>query len=124
MSERAFVFVWLATLLWAAPSFAQWPQFRGPDGQGHSDERDLPVDWSETTNVMWKSAMPGLGWSSPVVAAGRVWLTTAVEVGRGGDVSLRVLAFDQATGRQSLDVEVFRLRRVREINPKNSFASP
>jgi len=124
ISERACVLVWLAILLWAAPSFAQWPQFRGPDGQGHSAARDLPLDWSETKNVLWKSAVPGLGWSSPVVAGGRVWLTTSVETGRGGDVSLRALAFDEASGREVVNVEVFRLRRAREINPKNSFASP
>lgn len=103
-----------------------WPQFRGPDGQGHSAERDLPTDWSETKNVVWKSTVPGLGWSSPVVAAGRVWMTTAVDSsGRGdGDVSLRALAFDVATGREVVNAEVFRLRRARTINPKNSFASP
>jgi outer membrane protein assembly factor BamB len=127
MSERARVFVWLAFLFWAAPSFSQdWPQFRGPDGQGHSSERDLPSDWSETKNVVWKSAVPGLGWSSPVVAAGRVWLTTSVDSsGRGdGDVSLRALAFDVATGREVVNAEIFHLRRARTINPKNSFASP
>jgi outer membrane protein assembly factor BamB len=124
MFERARVFVWLAAILTAAPASGQWPQFRGPDGQGHSDGRNLPADWSETKNVVWKSAVPGLGWSSPVVAAGRVWLTTSIESGRGGDVSLRALAFDVVTGREVVNVEVFRLRRAREINPKNSFASP
>ena len=117
---------WLALLLPAAPCFSQaWPQFRGPGGQGHSSERNLPIDWSETKNVAWKSAVPGLGWSSPVVANGRVWLTTSVELpGRGNDVSLRALAFDAATGREVVNTEIFRLSRARLINPKNSFASP
>ncbi len=102
-------------------SAQDWPQFRGPEGQGHSAERGLPAEWSESKNVVWKSPVPGLGWSSPVVAGGRVWLTTAV----GDDeVSLRALAYDVESGRQMVDVEVFRLRRPREINPKNSFASP
>ena len=57
-----------------------WPQFRGPDGQGHSTERGLPLEWSESQNVVWKTPVPGLGWSSPVVSGGRVWLTTAVEL--------------------------------------------
>ena len=111
----------------AAPSAEDWPQFRGPDGQGHSTETDLPLQWSETTNVAWKTPVPGLGWSSPVVAGGRVWLTTAVEDrparGRAG-MSLRALAFDVESGRQVVDVEIFRLDRTRLLNPKNSFASP
>ena len=65
--------------------------------------------------------MPGLGWSSPVVAGGRVWLTTAVDE---GDIVLRALAFDVEQGRELVNVELFRLKRAREINPKNSFASP
>jgi outer membrane protein assembly factor BamB len=102
-------------------SAEDWPQFRGPDGQGHSTERDLPFEWSDTRNVVWKTAVPGLGWSSPVVSGGRVWLTTAT-----GDreVSLRVLAFDVETGRELVNVEVFRIRGADAINPKNSHASP
>lgn len=103
--------------------FAQdWPAFRGPGGQGHSDEKGLPLQWSETLNVRWKTTVPGLGWSSPVVANGRIWLTTAVE-SRG--LSLRALAFDVETGREVVNVEVFKIPDDRrDINPKNSWASP
>jgi outer membrane protein assembly factor BamB len=108
----------------AGPSASaqDWPQFRGPDGQGHSTERALPVEWSESKNVAWKVAVPGRGWSSPVVVAGKVWLTTAIDAGR--DTSLRLLSFDAATGRQTLDVEVFRLKHAALLNAKNSHASP
>ncbi len=100
----------------------QWPEFRGPGGQGHSTERGLPLNWAEGKNVAWKTPVPGLGWSSPVVADGRVWLTTAI-VQRG--ISLRVLAFDAATGREVVNVEAFNVPSYRrEINPKNSWASP
>jgi outer membrane protein assembly factor BamB len=100
----------------------EWPQFRGPDGQGHSTERGLPIEWAEGRNVAWKTPLPGLGWSSPVVANGRVWLTTAVEQ-RG--FSLRAIAFDVATGREVVNVEVFKIPTDRrDINPKNSWASP
>ena len=98
-----------------------WPQFRGPTGQGLSSERGLPLEWSETRNVVWKTPVPGLGWSSPVVAGGRVWVTTAVK-DRGG--SLRALAFDVETGREVVNAEVFRTRNVDLLNPKNSRASP
>jgi outer membrane protein assembly factor BamB len=104
-----------------------WPQFRGPTGQGHATERGLPLEWSETRNIIWKTPVPGLGWSSPVVADGRVWLTTVVESKerRGRlSASLRALAFDVATGREVVNVEVFRLDEAGYVNPKNSRASP
>jgi len=99
-----------------------WPQFRGPGGQGHSSEHGVPTQWSETQNVAWKVPVPGRGWSSPVVADGRVWLTTATAIGR--EASLRLMSFDAATGRQASDVEVFRLRNAALLNAKNSHASP
>jgi outer membrane protein assembly factor BamB len=98
-----------------------WPQFRGPTGQGHSAERDVPLEWSEGRGVKWKTPVPGSGWSSPVVAGGRVWLTTATG---SRDVSLRALAYDAESGREVVDVEVFRVRGAGIINPKNSRASP
>jgi outer membrane protein assembly factor BamB len=98
-----------------------WPQFRGPTGQGHADAGRVPTTWSETEHIRWKVPVPGLGWSSPVVADGRIWLTTAT-----GDrqVSLRLIGFDQATGRELVNAEVFQVRHPGEINPKNSWASP
>src|SRR5689334_4756349 len=57
----------------------EWRQFRGPDGQGHAEAKNLPVVWSEQENIIWKAPVPGKGWSSPVFADGVIWLTTAVE---------------------------------------------
>jgi len=99
----------------------EWPAFRGPGGEGHSTEQNLPLEWSETKNIVWKASIPGLGWSSPVVADGSVWLTSATGE---RDVSLRAIAFDVETGRETVNVEVFTVRRPRGINPKNSWASP
>jgi outer membrane protein assembly factor BamB len=114
----------LALLIELTPLTAgveDWPQFRGPTGQGHSAEHGLAFEWSESRNVIWKTPVPGLGWSSPVVAGGRVWVTTVVK-DRGG--SLRALAFDVDTGREVVNVEVFRTRSADATNPKNSRASP
>jgi len=97
-----------------------WPQFRGPTGQGVSDERGLPLTWSENKNVRWKVAIPGRGWSSPVVQGDRIWLTTATEEGK----SLRAIAVDRNTGAILQNVEVFRLKSAKLANSKNSFASP
>jgi hypothetical protein len=58
---------------------ADWPQWRGPDGQGHAvATRDLPVTWSETENIAWKTPLPGRGWSSPVIDGKQIWMTTAI----------------------------------------------
>lgn len=99
-----------------------WPEFRGPTGQGHSTERGLPLEWNESTNIVWKTPVAGRGWSSPVVGRDRVWVTTAI--GEAGGASLRLLAFDVETGMPVMNVEVFRLRNANLKNPKNSHASP
>lgn len=101
------------------PSF-DWPQFRGPDGQGHAGAADLPLRWSEHDNVAWKSRIPGRGWSSPVIAGEQIWVTTSLNDGR----SLRAVCLDRTTGRIEQTVEVFRLARPGRIHGKNSHASP
>ena len=113
-------------LLWLALSGAtlaadDWPAFRGPTGQGHSAERGLPLEWSESLNIVWKTPITGRGWSSPVVASGRVWVTTAT---RERGASLRLLAFDVVSGREVVNVEVFRIGSAELLNIKNSHASP
>ena len=121
---RRQVLTLLLALTASAAGAEDWPQFRGLTGQGHSGERGVPLEWSETQNVLWKTRVPGSGWSSPVVAGGRVWVTTAEpEAGRSSRVSLRALAFDVESGRQMVNVEVFR-REAGVINAKNSRTSP
>src|SRR5947209_19434800 len=71
-----------------------WPEFRGPTGQGIARADGLPTEWSATKNVAWKREIPGLGWSSPVIVAGRVYLTTAVPAAGSKDLSLRALCLD------------------------------
>jgi outer membrane protein assembly factor BamB len=121
-SRLTFYFSLFTFYFLAATPSAQWPQFRGPTGQGHASEQGLPLEWSESQNIAWKMPVRGRGWSSPVVANGRVWITTAVAE-RGG-ASLRALAFDVETGRELLNLEVFRLSNANLKNPKNSHASP
>ena len=104
----------------------QWPQFRGPSGQGQASETGLPVQWSESRNVLWKTPVPGRGWSSPSIAGDRIWLTTSTSgnEGRRRGVSLRALAFDVASGREVVNTEVFHIDRPEDLNAKNSYASP
>jgi len=122
-----------------------WPQWRGRDGQGHAPAaRDLPVTWSETENVAWKTPLTGRGWSSPVIGDGRIWVTTAVErqatpeekarrlagnrmAGQlevSGAVTIRALGVDQQSGRLVHDVELCTIPDPQPIHKLNSFASP
>ena len=72
----------LAFLLVTVRLAADWPQFRGPDGQGHSAEKGIPIHWAEDGNITWKTAVPGQGWSSPVIAGKQVWMTSAGAEGK------------------------------------------
>ncbi len=108
------------SLVAAVCASEDWPQFRGPDGQGHSDATGLPLTWSETQNVKWKTAIPGEGWSSPVVLGSQIWLATAVEDGK----SLRAICVDRATGKLVHNVEVFHVAAPAPKHDLNSHASP
>lgn len=133
---------WLAGT--ARSEDAGWPQFRGPGGQGHADARDLPMRWSETEHVAWKTPIPGRGWSSPVILHDGIWMTTAVErpasdelkatrlKGRPdanqlavvGSVSLRVVGVDRASGRVTTDEELLSIDDPGAIHSLNTYASP
>lgn len=101
-------------------AFADWPQFRGPDGQGHADAVNVPLNWSETENVAWKTRVPGTGYSSPVIRGDQIWMTSAAEEGK----SLRAVCVDGASGNVMHDVEVFRPSDVGSKHGLNGYASP
>ena len=96
------------------------PQFRGPGGEGHSDEKHLPLTWSPTENIRWKTDLEGLGWSTPSIVGSEVWLTTALDEGK----SLRVICLDKDSGAIRHNVEVFHHDDPGPIHKKNSYASP
>jgi outer membrane protein assembly factor BamB len=99
----------------------EWTEFRGPEGAGHAPS-GLPVRWSETENVAWKTPIEGLGWSSPVVSRGRVYLTTATEA--GDERSLRLVCLDAATGAVRWNKQLFTTPGSVRMHKKNSHASP
>jgi outer membrane protein assembly factor BamB len=99
---------------------AEWPQFRGLDGQGHADAKGLALNWSEKENIAWKAEVPGLGWSSPVIQGQQIWLTTCLDE----PPALRAVCFERTTGRKVHDVEVFAPKKLIERHTKNSCASP
>src|SRR6516162_2711401 len=73
----------------------EWPQWRGPRGDGTSHETGLPLRWSTTENVRWKVAVPGTGHSSPVVWGDRIFLSTCLEKER----QRLLLCFDRVGGK-------------------------
>ncbi len=97
-----------------------WPDYRGPQNDGHSQAAELPVEWSEKKHVEWKTAIHGRGWSSPIVADGVVWLTTADKSGH----SLSVLCVDLDSGEIVLDRRLFEVEKPQYAHPFNSYASP
>lgn len=116
------VLLTVAMLLPAALGSAgeDWPQFRGPDGDGHGSAVGLPLTWSETENVVWKTAIHDHGWSSPVIWGRQVWLTTATEDGR----QLFAVCVDRDNGQIVHDLKVFDVDRPARIAEVNSYASP
>lgn len=121
--RTALVLLFLASVL----SAADWPEFRGADAQGHSDATNLPLTWSPTSHIVWKSAVAGVGWSSPVVIGDRIFLTSALPVGGVEDPKadrlLHAMALDATTGKPVWDVELFTATAPR-AHRKNSHASP
>ena len=128
MFIRGFALV--ASLLSVANSLSgagSWPEFRGPSAQGDAAGLRLPVSWNATSNVVWKQTIPGEGWSSPVLDAGKIYLTTAVESGAGTNaLSLYALCLDADSGKTLWKTGVFSrpVGSAPRGHNKNSQASP
>ncbi|MGO8699671.1 MAG: PQQ-binding-like beta-propeller repeat protein [Limisphaerales bacterium] len=130
MKRIQFVFASAVLILTVAGSRvarADWPEFRGPAGDGHvsaagaSHPAGLPLHWSETNNVKWKTEIPYSGWSTPVVMDGQVWLTTATPDGH----DFFVICIDAATGKTLCDQKVFHCETPEPLgNNVNSYATP
>ena len=99
-----------------------WPEFRGPDAQGDAGAVNLPVEFGPGKNLKWKVAVPGAGWSSPVIVGGRIYLTTANMKGAG--LSLAALCLDARTGRMVWNQTLFSVIKSPRMHRKNSQASP
>lgn len=104
---------------------SDWPQFRGPGGQGHATGT-VPLQGGTLPGPTYKVAVPGKGWSSPVVANGTVFLTSAIPTEDKKALALTALAYDLATGKETWRTEVFRQESATapKIHSKNSHASP
>ena len=114
----------VAVLAFAHSSVAgergNWPDWRGPAADGHSDATGLPLTWSETENVVWKVPVHDEGFSTPVVWGDQAWLTTATEDGK----TLYAVCVDVNNGAVVYDIAVFHPSDPQRINPNNTYATP
>jgi len=147
MTRSQSLFAALAFAVCLPVAHADWPQFRGPSGDGHATGSDYPATFTEA-DAIWECPLPGKGWSSPVIADGTIWVTTALEVlpteeerlqlmeaagveGKKIDqkqvasrVDLQVIAIDQETGKIRAEYPVIEVPDPKPIHKLNSYASP
>jgi outer membrane protein assembly factor BamB len=122
----------------------EWPQFRGPGGQGHTEMTGLPLTWSESENVKWKTDIAGEGHSSPVISGDQVWLTTAITAELSaeeqqkrlstlknsnglkivGELTLQAIQIDRESGEIKRQVVLFTIPNPEPKHALNSYASP
>jgi outer membrane protein assembly factor BamB len=107
-------------LLGAITQAGNWPQFRGANGNGVGDEKDLPTRWSKTENIRWKAEVPGRSVASPVVFDGRAYVVSAS--GIRGD-RLHVTCFDTKDGKQLWTRQLLGTGNT-GCHPKSSMAAP
>lgn len=122
-----------------------WPQFRGPHGNGDAGNRPLATTWSTTENIAWRTEIPGRGWSSPIVIRDRIWLTAAEPVSlpederkdkltkhkwgpdefqTHGSVQLLAVELDARSGKLLRRIDLATLDNPAPIHFVNSYASP
>jgi outer membrane protein assembly factor BamB len=120
-SAWGWLAVWLVTMIrTSSPAQDNWPQFRGPYGDGSSKATNLPLIWSESNGVRWATAIHGKGWSSPVIWGSQIWMTTATEDG----TRLFAVCVERETGKVLHDLKVFDVDAPQSIHKFNSPASP
>jgi outer membrane protein assembly factor BamB len=104
--------VLLIVLSLGAFAGADWPQFLGPGGASVTKDKGLPTTWSESENIVWKTAMPGFGASSPIVVGDKILVTAysgygqGEEKGKEEDLTLHLLCIDAAGGKIVWDKSV------------------
>ncbi len=123
--NRAYSIVGLATLGFiilatpAAQAEVRWPRWRGPRGDGHSPESQLPIQWDHS-HVRWRTALESGGESSPIVWDEKVFLTTAGKDGRHRNI----VCIDRRDGNVIWEKQIEHAGELEQLHKMNSFASP
>ena len=146
MYRRSFLFLVLASTIPCRLTSAesQWTQFRGSDGSGVASAIDLPTQWSEDQNVLWKTPIVGVGWSSPVYADNTAWITSATKIAASeaerktaaadspiadaielaSSISLWLTKIDLSSGQVLEQLKIADVADPQKIHSLNSYASP
>ena len=103
----------------AARAETRWPQWRGPQGDGHSTETTLPVNWDKS-DVAWRTPLPGIGESSPIIWLDKLFLTTAED----GSRKRSVLCLNRRDGHLVWKQTVEFSGQPEGLHKMNTFASP
>ncbi len=136
------------TVVSLAGAASPWPQFRGPGGDGVVSGQEVPLHFGEKENLVWKTSLPGKAWSSPVVADGVIWATTAIEVfpteeeriellraagieekkfkqlAVAKTIVLKLMSVDFETGKVLSSIDLTEVGQPDPIHALNSYASP
>ncbi|MEC5126858.1 PQQ-binding-like beta-propeller repeat protein [Verrucomicrobiales bacterium BCK34] len=122
MKTPALVFTTTLLVILHSGAFADfWPEFRGPGAEGHAPDAKVPLKWSETKNIRWKTPVDGKAWSSPVIAEKAVFVSTGV-VARN-KLSLEARAYALDSGKELWKTVIFEGDEDK-MHQKNSHASP
>jgi len=97
-----------------------WTHFRGSHLNGTSTDTQVPVNWNDSTNIIWKTDIAYKGWSSPVVFGDQIWLTASTDDGK----QLKALCMDFNSGKKIFDLNIFKPDSVYPKHSINSYATP
>ena len=103
----------------SAQAQENWTHLRGCNLDGHSNSKNAPVNWSETSNIVWKTAIRGVAWSSPVVYGDQIWTSSATQNGE----EMFAVCTDFNSGKIFKEVMLFKPDSVQHIHPTNSYAT-
>ncbi|UCF15086.1 MAG: PQQ-binding-like beta-propeller repeat protein [Phycisphaerales bacterium] len=125
--QRIGIYLIVSVMLPAHAASSDWPEFRGPHGNGLASTTGSPgslgqpIHWSDTENIVWKTPIPFAGWSTPVITDWRIWLTTATLKGH----DFFVICVDADSGEILLNRRLFHADDPEPLgNPLNCYASP
>ncbi len=104
----------------SAQAQENWSHLRGNNLDGHSESTNAPVSWNETSNVVWKTAIRGVAWSSPVIFGTQIWTSSATQDGK----DMFAVCTDFNSGKILKEISLFRPDTVQHIHPTNSYATP
>jgi len=115
----SLILISVLTYRFSAQSQENWTHLRGTNLDGHSISANAPVSWNETSNVVWKTAIRGVAWSSPVVFGDQIWTSSATPDGK----ELFAVCTDFNSGKILKELTLFKPDSVQHIHPTNSYAT-